>query len=191
MQESLEIIKQEHRRLGAVLICLDGVIGGVAAGRNAADFELYRAVIGYLEDFLFRYHHPKEDQYLFPRLRARYGAAEALTRELEQQHERGDVLLDGIRNSLEMYQRHGGDDVRMDFESAVRAYHKYEWEHIKREETELLPLVREYLNEEDWREIDQVFSSHTDPLFGEPTDDKYRRLFEEIARRAPAPHGLG
>ncbi|MDH3453064.1 MAG: hemerythrin domain-containing protein [Gammaproteobacteria bacterium] len=191
MHASLQIIKQEHLRLAALLQCLDGIMQDVAAARSEPDFQLYHTVISYLENFLFRYHHPKEDQILFPRLRERFSDAEKLTRDLEQQHERGDVLLDGIRNSLEMYERHGGDERRGDFERAVHAYQQYEWEHMRREETELIPLAREHLSEEDWREIDRAFSSNSDPLFGEKTKEEFRRLFREIANRAPAPHGLG
>ncbi|MDH3715436.1 MAG: hemerythrin domain-containing protein [Gammaproteobacteria bacterium] len=191
MHTSLLIIKQEHLRLAALLQCLDGIMRDVAAARLEPDFELYYAVIGYLETFLFRYHHPKEDQFLFPRLRERCSDAEALTRDLEQQHERGYVLLDGLRNSLQMYERHGGEEQRDDFERAVHAYHTYEWEHMRIEESELLPLVLEHLTEDDWREIDREFSSNADPLFGEETKEEFRRLFREIANRAPAPHGLG
>jgi len=191
MHTSIQIIKQEHLRLAALLQCLDGIMQDVAAERAEPDFELYYTVISYLENFLFRYHHPKEDQILFPRLRARFSEAEELTRDLEQQHERGDVLLDGIRNSLEMYERHGGDEQRVDFERAVHAYHQYEWEHMRREEVELLPLAREHLSEEDWQEINREFASNADPLFGEETKEEFRRLFREIANRAPSPHGLG
>jgi len=191
MHASIQIIKQEHLRLAALLQCLNGIMQDVAEARAVPDFQLYYTVIGYLENFLFRYHHPKEDQILFPRLRERHIDAEKLTRDLEQQHERGYVLLDGIRNSLEMYERHGGEEQRSDFERCVHAYNDYEWEHMRREETEIIPLAREHLTEDDWREIDREFSSNADPLFGEQTKEEFRRLFREIANRAPAPHGLG
>lgn len=191
MHAAVQIIRQEHQRLAALLQCLDGIIQDVAAGRIPPDYPLYYTVINYLETFLFRYHHPKEDQVLFPRLRKRCTEAESLTRDLEQQHERGDVLLDGLRNALQMYERHGGDEQRDDFERAVSAYHDYEWQHMQREETELLPLALAHLTEDDWREIDGEFSRNTDPLFGEATREEFRRLFREITNRAPAPHGFG
>ncbi len=192
MHATLTILKTEHRRLGAVLQCLDAVLADAASNRMAPDFPLYYAVIRYIEDFLFRHHHPKEDQFLFPRLRERCQEAESLTRELERQHERGYELLDGLRKSLEVYERHVGEEVRADFESAVRAYHRYEWDHMQRqrEENELLPLACAHLTDDDWQEIDSVFSNILDPVFGEPAGEEFRRLFEEITKRVPASRNL-
>ena len=160
--------------------CFDSLLSDVAQARLEPDFALYQAVIDYIETFLFRFHHPKEDQFIFPALRKRTQGCEALLVELERQHERGDVLLDGLRNALEVYQRNPGTRQRQEFEHAVNAYHDFEWQHMLKEERELFPLVEEHLMDEDWAEIDQVFGSHEDPLFGEEVQEEYQSLYQHI-----------
>ena len=53
-------------------------------------FVLLNAMLEYVDSFLERLHHPKEDQYLFERLRARYAGAESLLDRLRGEHVSGE-----------------------------------------------------------------------------------------------------
>ena len=52
-----------------------------------------RAIVRYIQDFPLTLHHPKEDEYLFKRLRDRTTAVNADLDELERQHERDHQLV--------------------------------------------------------------------------------------------------
>ena len=80
-----------------------------------------------------------------------------------------------------------GDTEAAAFIAAVKDYATFHWQHMGREEKELLPLAEKYLAVGDWKEIDAAFSGHTDPLLREAPTEDYRKLFRRIVNLAP-PH---
>jgi branched-chain amino acid transport system ATP-binding protein len=59
------------------------------------------------------------------------------------------------------------------------------------EEDTLIPLAREHLTADDWKEIEAAFAGHSDPLFGAEAEAEYNNLFRRIVNIAPPPIGLG
>lgn len=93
-----------------------------------------------------------------------------------------------------------GESRRKAFVDETERYVGFYLEHMRLEETEILPLAETLLDESDRRELDASFSSHVDPLVRmhqshnstAPTHDPaFDRLFTRIVMRAPAPIGLG
>lgn len=81
---------------------------------------------------------------------------------------------------------------RQAFEAAAKNYLGFYLNHLKLEETVVLPAALGVLGEADWREIDAAFETNCDPLTGKyPRDPIYDRLFTRIVTQAPAPIGLG
>ncbi len=68
--KAIAIIQDEHRAITAVVEGLRQLVAEIAAGRMAPDHALLAALFHYIEQFPERLHHPKEDDYLFARLRA-------------------------------------------------------------------------------------------------------------------------
>lgn len=190
MPKALNIIKDEHRSLAAVLQGLLHVVKEIEAGRMAPDFQLMRAMLHYLEAFPDALHHPKEDQYLHPRLRARSSEAERMLEFVEEEHRGSPQLTQELIAALERYQQEGQAGLPA-FASAVAEYAAFQWRHIEREEQELLPLALRVLTPEDWDEIAAGFGTHRDPLGGVTVNKEFRQLFREIANLTPAPFGLG
>ena len=73
------------------------------------NFNLFGAMIYYIDAFPERFHHPKEDRYLFRLLRKRYPQASALLDQLEEQHRIGTHKVRTLEQALTRYQN-GGDD---------------------------------------------------------------------------------
>jgi len=158
MTQALEIIKDEHRSMGAVI---KGLQGQVAAARQAGgepDYHLFGAMLDYIEAFPDRLHHPKEDEYLFRFLRLRSAEAVPLLDELEAQHARCAELLGGLRRTLE--QARAGDAGLQGFAEALDAYAAFMWEHMGIEEDRILPLAQAHLTDEDWFAIDAAFAAN-------------------------------
>lgn len=190
MNRTTTIIRNEHRRLAAVIHCLTGVLDDIEQRGLEPDFELFESVLEYLESFLYRYHHPKEDSHLFPALRRRSPEAEAVLEKLEAEHARGPKLLGRLRETLQRYREQGPDGYAA-FRDAVREYHDFEWQHMGTEEREVLPLAERTLTPEDWAALDATFTSHDDPVFGDEPRAAFGRLLSSIVAHAPSPHGLG
>jgi hemerythrin-like domain-containing protein len=184
------ILRNEHRTLAAVLHGLRYLVGEIRAGRAKPDFPLLSAMLYYIDTFPERFHHPKEDAYLFEALRRRCQAALPILDRLEADHRSGRVRILALARALNRY-REGGEREFPAFDTLVEAYAAFEFEHMRVEETELLPLAREFLTPDDWAAIDAAFEDHDDPLFGAQRSDDFRELFRRIVNLAPPPIGVG
>ena len=69
--KAIAIIQDEHRAITAVVEGLRQLVTGISAGTMAPDHTVLAALFHYIEQFPERLHHPKEDDYLFARLRVR------------------------------------------------------------------------------------------------------------------------
>lgn len=190
MSTALKVIQREHRNLGEVLYCLESVVRDIEEDGKKPDFRLFHAIMNYLDSFLDRYHHPKEDEYLFPAVLKRFPDAQGIIDELEEQHVKGAELSKRLRQALADYEVQGKPAFPA-FRDVVHEYAKFQKDHAWKEERELMPLARKYVTPEDWERIDDAFSSHEDPLFGDNRRKEYEHLYSRIVNLAPAPHGLG
>ena len=187
--QAISIIKSEHKNLGAVLYSLDKLIEEIDSGKHP-DFPIFHGLFTYLDRFLDRYHHPKENHYLFPKLLQRAPETEAIVRELGQQHTEGEILFVAMLKALSAYE-FSGESEYPHFRETVLRYTEFERNHAKMEEAEILPRAREALKESDWEEIDSAFEENEDPLFGKKWDNEFSDLLDKLINRLPAPLGLG
>ena len=190
MPRAVLIIKQEHRNYLALLQCLGHLADESSESRSSLNIPLFHDMIDYIESFLNRYHHPKEDDYLFRALLMRYPESRPLIERLQQEHAEGDELLLDLKNALDACEGDGDPDW-IGFANAVGRYREHQYNHVRTEEMEALPLARDHLSAEDWQEIDAAFSAHDDPLFGDEPRAEYRQLYSKIVAMAPAPYGFG
>lgn len=185
--EALRIITEEHQNLWRLAITMDLVADEMAAG-SKVDPAFFNSVFDYIEQFIDRAHHPKEDDFLFRILRQRSDTAAAILDRLQAEHRNGPENLKGLRQALA--EAAGGADPA-GFATALRTYTQSLKSHIASEEKEAMPLAREVLSAEDWAEIDRAFLDNEDPLFGEKAKAEFRELFHRIASLAPESVGLG
>ena len=187
---AIQIIEDEHRSLAAVLHGLLYLVREIRLRGTAPDFELLGAMLHYIDAFPERFHHPKEDAYLFRRLRERDpGAAQVLDR-LEAEHRDGVKHIQRLKDALARYQHEGAREFA-GFAKGVADFASFHWEHMRVEETDVLPRARKHLTSADWTEIDAAFANNEDPLLGESARASYRELFRRIVNLAPPPLGVG
>ena len=74
---------------------------------------------------------------------------------------------------------------------AVNRYVAFYLEHMRIEETELLPLAEAALGADDWAALDAAFIANRDPLSGHEADEVYRPLFRKILRLLPGSSSVG
>ena len=188
--EADRIIRDEHRSLSAVLHGMAYLVGEIRDKGAAPDFAVLGAMVQYIDAFPEQFHHPKEDRYLFRRLRMRCAESAPLLDRLESEHHTGAQLIRKLEQSLSRY-RSGGAAEFARFAADVDAYLKHHWLHMRAEEDEVLPLARTHLTPEDWQEIDEAFLGHTDPMLGAHARSSYQALFSRIVNLAPPPIGVG
>jgi hemerythrin-like domain-containing protein len=188
--QALRIIRDEHRGLAAVLHGMLYLVHDIRDRRGRPNFELLGAMMYYIDAFPERFHHPKEDEYLFRLLRLRHADAAPLLDRLQTEHRAGAEKIRTLEQALARYQQ-GGDREFSHFLAAVEEYAAFHWDHMRAEEKEVLPLAEKYLSAGDWEAIDAAFLGHADPLLGAEAGAKYDALFTRIVNLAPPPIGLG
>lgn len=186
---ALQKIRDEHRSISAVLHALKSLAREAQDVRVKPGFDALRAMIRYIDEYPEQMHHPKEDQYLFARLEVRAPQAKPLVDALKSEHQEGARLVRELERSLLMFEDAAPAGAR-EFLDAVDAYAEFHWRHMRREESELLPLAERLLTAEDWRVIDEAFDSNRDPIAGIHERD-FEALFTRIVNLAPAPIGFG
>lgn len=187
---AIAIIQDEHRTLAAVLHGLLFLVREIRDRGAAPDFALLGSMLHYVDLFPERFHHPKEDRYLFALLRSRHPAAGPLIDLLHNQHEIGADRVRELEQRLARY-REGGVAEFPAFADAIEAYAVFHWDHMRREERDILPLAKEHLTPADWEAIDAAFAGHTDPLLGIAQGAGFEVLFRKIVELAPPPIGVG
>jgi hemerythrin-like domain-containing protein len=187
---ALRIIHDEHAALSAMLRSLLLLLAQHRRDGTLPDFGALRAMLFYVDEFPEKRHHMKESSLLFPRLRARTSAANAVLDRLDQDHAHGERSILELEHRLLAFEMMG--EVRREaFELAAQKYVDFYFAHMSLEEKEVLPLAEQMLTAQDWAELDQAFAANRDPLTGHAPDDAYRALFTRIVSMIPAPIGLG
>jgi hemerythrin-like domain-containing protein len=187
---AIRIIQSEHRSLAAVIHGMLHLVHEIREHGAKPDFALLGAMVYYIDAFPERFHHPKEDRYLFRLLRTRWPEARALIERLETEHRAGAEKIRSLEQALARYQN-GGSSEFSGFAAAVEAYAAFHWDHMRAEEKELIPLAEKHLTPDDWTVVDDAFEGHTDPLFGVEAGAQYDALFRRIVNLAPPPIGVG
>lgn len=174
-QRALALLRDDHRSLAAVLQALLAQFDDPA---RRPDPTLLRAMLFYIEYFPERLHHPKEEQHLFVRLRARSAECDALLAELQAQHAAGAAQVGRLRALLE-----AGDDAV--FAAAAQAFAQDQWRHMRLEESLVLPAASRHLRAEDWRAIAAAFEAEVPPSLD--TSESFDALASRLLELAAAP----
>lgn len=190
LNRALNIIHDEHRSLGAVLHGLRFLVKEALSKGTEPDFKLMWAMIYYMDAFSQRLHDPREEAYLFARLKERTREADAIITQLEQQH--ADSVEHLRKLELMLGQLEAGVPGSLEaFAQAVEQQTEEARQHMQLEEKTVIPLAKKYLTPEDWINIAEAFGEHGDPRFGAKPEHEFRDLFTRIVNLAPPPIGVG
>ena len=193
MTNAIKKIQSEHSDYARVLSCLCTVVRNLRAydtqrltapglkirARVPPDLDLLFSIVYYIRVFPDKFHHPKEERYLFKAVRNRSPETGDILDQLVRQHATAERMVDELDAALKAYDKHypnGLEDLAMTAESFV----DLQREHMRLEEEKVLPVAKAVLTEEDWREIDNAFASNTDPLFSENLETAFHSLHDRI-----------
>jgi hemerythrin-like domain-containing protein len=187
--KTIEIIQSEHQNLRAVLHSLEKLVEMIDQGKKP-QFTAFHGLLTYIDRFLDYYHHPKENDYLFPALLKRTPSCSDLITELGRQHGEGERMFVELLKRLSAYE-FIGDSEYPAFRKILLQYTQFERDHAELEEKEVLPLAKSALEASDWQHIDAAFGENRDPMFTPEWNTEFSDLFDRLIRNLPAPVGLG
>ncbi|MBE0590694.1 MAG: hemerythrin domain-containing protein [Hydrogenophaga sp.] len=193
--EALRVIRDEHASLAAMLQSLMQMVrrgpDPERTGQSELFFDVLRAMLFYIDEFPEKHHHPKESDLLFPRVARVAPHTMAAIDQLERDHMQGELRVRELMHLLMAWELLG-DTRRQAFEDEVTRYVDFYLEHMRLEESVILPEAEKSLTDADWHALNAAFATNQDPLNSRvPRDPQFDRLFTRIVMRAPAPVGLG
>lgn len=188
---SLEIIRDEHASLAAMLQSMRMLVDRGPRQDQKQFFDVLRAMLFYIDEFPERRHHPKETELLFPRVVKALPEAGLAVARLDRDHEFTELAVRELQHQLLAWELLG-ETRRQAFVDGFGRYVNLYLAHMQLEEQEILPAAEQHLSEADWQALDAAFEQNCDPLTGKyKPDPVYEQLFSRIVRTAPAPIGLG
>ena len=191
-QQALAIIRDEHRTLTAVIDALKHVANDVAAHKLTPDYKLLWSILYYIDEFPEKLHHPKEESVLFPLVRQRCADINDTLDELGRQHVNSHPALDRLKGVLGHMQAEIPGALA-EFAERTTTYATFHRQHMRLEETVVLPKAIEVFTEADWQEVATQFAENRDPLQAGDVagNDWFRQLYRRIVTLVPEPWGVG
>ena len=188
---SLRTIHDEHAALAAVLKSLQLLQQRGPGANPQAFFDAMRAMLFYIDEFAERQHHPKESEWLFPRVAARCAEAALAIERLDHDHEGGEAAVRELQHLLLAWELLG-EARRRAFADALVRYVDFYLEHMRLEEAVVLPAALAHLEAHEWEAINRAFSTNDLLLTpGVQRDPAFDALYSRIVSLAPSPIGLG
>jgi nucleotide-binding universal stress UspA family protein/hemerythrin-like domain-containing protein len=173
------IFKDEHRAIAVICYALRAYAQNLRDGL-IIDTDLLRSMLVYLDEFPAKFHHPKEDAYLFPAIKKRTHEFDEMINALQRHHAAEEGHLKSL---LEVVVRYSNSprEVAEELATIIDQAAFYELRHITLEEAELIPGAIKHLLPSDWDEIARAFSSNGDPCFEPEKGRNYKLMFSRIA----------
>ena len=149
-------LKHEHRVIERALRALDGMSAKIEAG-DTVPHQSIAELFEFLSTFGDRYHHGKEEKYLFPALlregvAPRGGATDVLARE----HDMERKLISELGRAVDSYSE-GNAGSRASFAKTARQYVDLMVEHFQKEDRALFKLANDYLDESAKEDLGRRF----------------------------------
>lgn len=188
--QCVRTLLDEHAALAAMLKSVLLMIDRGPGDQPEPFFEVLRAMLFYVDEFPEKLHHPKESKFLFPMLAALAPQLRPTINKLERQHARGETRIRALQHHLVAWEMLG-EPRKSNFAQEAQKYVADYLEHMRVEETEILPAANALLTPGDWKGLDTVFGLTRDPFAGASLASEYDRLFTKIVTHAPAPIGVG
>jgi hemerythrin-like domain-containing protein len=157
MSRPTHLLKHEHRVIEQALRALDGMCLNLKSGRNVPPESLYQ-ILDFIQNFADRFHHIREETYLFPALghnglQMDGGALSFLMGE----HQTERMLTAELELAIGDYSH--GDPAAVDrFVEAANLYRDHMVGHIQEEDAILFRLAEEVLDEAVKASLTQSFA---------------------------------
>ena len=167
----------QHRDLATVLKVLAAIVDGPLHERRGGEIDRLHEICYYLRVFPDRLHHPDEERHVYGPLGHAAPAHAALLDRIRAEHERCEPLTAQLHETVLAFERGEADAARL--REVAHEYLDFQYQHMRQEEDEVLPLVERYLDDQSRSRAAAVFALHSDPLFG----DNLAIGFEALRRR--------
>lgn len=178
MANPFHILKQDHRIIERGLRALDGLCLHLEWGMPLGPESLSQ-IVDFTSNFIDRFHHAKEEKYLFPAL-LRHGITEegGPLSAMKHEHQIETALTSELGRAIEGCNNGDVDAIKRFVEAACR-YSSHLIGHMQKEEAILFRVADEMLDEEEKTSLMADFRKAESEL-GADVYEKYERIATEL-----------
>jgi len=140
-----DVLREEHGRIMKMLAVLQRFFA-ILADLGEGEAQDFGALMEFFEIYVDRYHHGKEEQLLFPALsRAQTAKIDSLISSLIDDHRQARMGMELLKLNIVTLRSYGEAD-RNELCERAENYVDLLRRHIRKENSELLPLIEERLS---------------------------------------------
>ncbi|HWT67186.1 MAG TPA: hemerythrin domain-containing protein [Terracidiphilus sp.] len=183
-RRAVQTIVREHQQLSSVINGMIRFAESLSCGEHAPAPMVMRAMLYYIREYPEQVHHPKEDKYLFARLRSRTDEFDDVIEELQAQHIEGEARVRDLERALTRYELTGRPAAPA-LRAMVDEYAAFYSRHRLLEEEVILPAALRFLSAADWMDLDEAFGANRDPFSGSELQGELDRLYSMILSAIP------
>ncbi|TDN69740.1 hemerythrin domain-containing protein [Paraburkholderia sp. BL10I2N1] len=183
-RRAIQTIIREHQQLSAVINGMMRFVDSLDTSAHAPGPMVMRAMLYYIREYPEKVHHPKEDKYLFMRLRLRTNELDDVIDELESQHVQGEARVQSLERGLMQYEV-DGDSAIPELRKMVEEYAAFYGNHRRLEEEVVLPAALRCLTTAGWIELDEAFGANRDPFDSRELETDLDHLYSMIVNTMP------
>jgi hemerythrin-like domain-containing protein len=165
------VLRDEHAAITTVLGYLDRAGNALEQSRQV-DPGIFHDILTFFTLFVGQCHHGKEEQILFPLLRHKSTATDAVIGQLEKEHRQGVELADALATAV------AGPLV-----AAARAYAPYLRRHIAYENEQLLAHLEQMGSPRALAAALTSFDRFEDGVMGAGTHEQLHRMIDTLGPR--------
>jgi hemerythrin-like domain-containing protein len=175
----LYTLRHEHRVIERALRALDGICARLQWG-HYVPAEILSQLVEFINTFADRYHHGKEEAYLFPVLRRHGFTQSGPLGAIAREHQIENELSTEMQLAIEGY-READPVARQRFVDAARRYSDHLLSHIDKEDAILFRLADEIIDQEDVASLCAGFKQAETEL-GAGANERYDGIASALER---------
>ena len=171
----LDALHQEHLNIARLLDILRQKLFAIRS-EHPVRYGLMRDVLCYLSEVADQQHHPREDL-IYDYYRQFRCSDDQFSTRLSEEHARVVTAGQELTELVDMILMDSVIPLEQ-LTAKLEAFIVLQQCHMDYEESEIFPLLRSKLSEDDWRHLEQNWRYKTadDPLFGREVAERYRDI---------------
>jgi len=173
----IQQLLEDHVHIQKTLNLLEKHYFEIVNGGNP-DYGLMLTVIVYLQEYMEQVHHPMEDAFFSVLVKKKADTRKQI-KELITDHTRMEIMTRRLREPLEKL-KNGEHSSENELEETIPILLERLRHHIQVEEESVFPLASQVMTMRDWESIKSMIPAIEDPVFGKPSGNDYRLLYQAI-----------
>ncbi len=181
---TVDIMVKEHENIMSLLAVIKKACCNVIEGGEIVE-EDFRTFIDFARNYADKYHHGKEEDYLFNEMAARLGkvAENLITHGMLVEHEIGRGHIMDLEMALDRYKDDRSTAVKLDIVEAAAGYANLLIRHIEKENAVVFTYGANNLPEDIKTEIDDKIRVYEESADKIAKREKYLGILKELRKK--------